>query len=78
MKVEVFEKDIDMILKNRGKDMFFIILSEGARSRRDPETGERCKGKTMKRIISTQVDGISIDKIMQYVDDDKYALIRIS
>lgn len=78
MKVEVLEKDIDMILKNRGKDMFFILMSEGARSRRNPETGEYHKGKTIKRIIYTQVDGISIDKIMQYVDDDKYALIRVS
>ena len=78
MKVEVLEKDVDMIFKNRGKDMFFIILSEVARPIRYSKTGERSRDKTMKHIVSIRVDGVSIDEIMHYIDDDRYALIRIS
>lgn len=78
MKVEVLEKDIDTIFKNRGKDMFFIFLSEVAHPVSYFKTGERSKDKTMKRIISILVDEATIDEIVHYVDDDRYALIRIS
>ena len=75
MKVEQLDKDIDIILKERGEGMFFIRLATSQRK------GYRLNGepgRVFHTISSTQVRSINIENLSDYIDDDRYALIKIS
>lgn len=75
MKVEQLDKNIDIIMKERGKDMYFIRLATTQR-KKTCANGE--SGKVINTISSTQVRSVSIEDLNDYIDDDRYALIKIS
>lgn len=71
MIVEQLEKNPDVIFSHINDHMYFIRESQDS-PRKD---GER---RGAKKIASTNVHSVSIDKIYELIRDDRYALIRIS
>lgn len=71
MIVEQLEKNPDVIFSHINDCMYFIRESEDAPRKEGGRKGP-------KKIASTNVHSVSIDKIYELIKDDRYALIRIS
>lgn len=76
MKVEQLEKDIDVIFSERAEGMFFIRVCEckmKSYNRRDHNEFKPCEA-----ISDIQVKTIPIDELEFHINDDRYALIKVS
>lgn len=69
MKIEQLEKTIDVIMTNLDEELFFVCLTDMKRGKNE---------KTYKKIFSTGLKQMSIEKINGYIENDEYALIKIS
>lgn len=69
MKVEQLEKNLDVIMANLDGELFFVCLIDVKRGK---------NGKTYKRIFSAGFKQMNIEKIKGYIEDDDYALVKIS
>lgn len=69
MKIEQLDKNLDTIMNNLDDELFFVCLSEAKRG---------SSGKTYKRLTSSGLKQMSVERIAGYIEDDRYALIRVS
>ena len=69
MKNEQLEKNLDVIMANLDEELFFVCLVDVKRGK---------TGKTYKRIFSAGLKQMNIEKIKGYIEDDDYALVKIS
>ena len=74
MKIEQLDKNLDTIMNNLDNDLFFICLSEVKRG----SSGKTYSGKTYKKIASSGLKQMSVEKITSYIEDDRYVLIKVS
>lgn len=69
MKIEQLDKNLDTIMNNLDDELFFVCISEARRTNSE---------KTYKRITSTNIKQMSIENLTRYIENEKYAMIRVS
>ena len=69
MKVEQLDKTLDAIMNNLDEDLFFVWATESI----NEKTGRR-----YKTLHSTELMQLSIENIKDYIEGDKYVLIKVS
>lgn len=76
MKIEQLEKNIDVIFAERAEGMFFTQVCECEMKVRN--VMDHRGFKPCEALSSVQVKTIPIDELEFYIDDDRYALIKVS